>query len=163
MSSGRKTMCTPEVIKALKTAREIGASIKDCCLFAGIDPAQYYKWMNRGELGEEPYRDFRDTLLRAKGRGIVALLANVKTAAKSGDWRAAAWMLSMMNPDDYSVGKSKGDADKGVTHLNTQDDLQDALRELDLEQLKRIRSEFVSADDGTDDRPSSEGDETRLH
>jgi hypothetical protein len=141
-------MCTPEMIAEIVYARSMGATIKDSCTYAGISEASYHDWKVRGEAGEEPFADFLEQITQARAKCVVKNLEIVKNAGKK-DWRAAAHMLAILDPDNYAVGKMRRDAGDGVRHLNSQNDLQDALRELSDEQLAAISEAFDI--DGSDD------------
>ena len=65
---------------------------------AGIHPATYYRWMERGELAgnaaeDEPFRRFRSEVERALADAEAAAVGLIGKAARDGDSRAATWLL----------------------------------------------------------------------
>jgi hypothetical protein len=65
---GRRTLCTPERVEAIVAVVEAGGTDADACAEAGIAPATFYGWVDRGENGEAPYSEFLEALSRARAR-----------------------------------------------------------------------------------------------
>ena len=91
---GRPTKLTPEVQADLVQAIRLGATRELACDYVGISTTTLYRWLQQGDVAEDgPYREFRDAIKKAEGRGAVEALARIQTAAKDGSWQAAAWLL----------------------------------------------------------------------
>jgi hypothetical protein len=82
---GRRTLCTPERVEAIVAVVEAGGTDADACAEAGIAPATFYGWVDRGENGEAPYSEFLEALSRARARRPRAVLRRL---ADHPDWRA---------------------------------------------------------------------------
>jgi hypothetical protein len=97
----RPTKLTAEVEERLVTAIAAGASYRVACDCAQISYQSFRNWIKRAEQGEdEQFLQFLDHIEKAKARGALVLLAQIKEAAKR-DWRAAAWLLERRYPDSY--------------------------------------------------------------
>lgn len=99
----------------------LGCTIEDACEAAGVGKSTYYQWLEkaRGESPKPCYVEFADSVTRALHEAKVALVGMVHAAAygetghdrdgnpthKPGDWRAAAYLLSCRDPENYSVRK----------------------------------------------------------
>jgi hypothetical protein len=130
---GRPTKLTPEVQSILVFALSEGATIEHACDYAGIHPATFHRWVQRGEEDEPEFREFSEATTRARGRGIVTDLSTISTAVQAGDWRAAAWRLQHRYPEAYGAKlKISGDADHPlhVLHTMPQDQLQARILQL---------------------------------
>ena len=92
---------TPEVEAAVAEAVELGATWEKAADSAGIGGSTLREWKQRGEAGEAPFAAFLATLKRAEGAGIARSLRNIRQAADSGSWQAAAWLLERRYPADY--------------------------------------------------------------
>lgn len=80
--AGRKSKYTPELVKMIISALEVGAYQRHVCEAAGIDEDTFANWQRR-------YSDFSEAVSRAKAKGWIADLAAIRKAAQNGDWRAA--------------------------------------------------------------------------
>lgn len=97
---GRPTDCTPKVTAVIVRDLRAGLSISSACAAAGIDPATYHRWVQRGDEGP-PFSDFRDAVTQARSDGVRTLEQTVLNAATQ-DWRAAAWALERKAPGEWS-------------------------------------------------------------
>lgn len=79
---GRKAKLTPEVQKALVEAATVGATDEMCCSYAGIGKSTMYRWLEQGEAGRSPYREFREAFTRAREKCAVSDLATISEAAR---------------------------------------------------------------------------------
>ena len=127
----------------LLAALRCGMSVKKACQLAGITVWTYRAWYERGQNGEEPYKQFYDILeavqlemeqwcLRAikdaadpnKIEKIITTIesanGDIRTTTTEkpvkADWRAAAYLLEHIDPESY--GKER-DTQPTVTN-NTQ-------------------------------------------
>ena len=93
---GRPTICTPEVIEAVREAMEMGATQTIAQDYAGISSTAWHEWMAKGATGQQPYADFAAAVKASKGKGAIRNLGIIKDAAPN-DWKAAAWMLERVH------------------------------------------------------------------
>lgn len=114
MGSGRRTKCTPALIKEISQVLLAGNYICVACDYAGITEATYFGWINRataeldrveregGEVSEKEkiFVDFFKSVTRAR---TSAEIHSVHTLRKAGeeDWRASAFYLERSFPDRW--------------------------------------------------------------
>ena len=89
----RRTKLSPEIIRRLVEAIQIGCTYKQACDHAGISASTFYAWMERGRNGDIEFEEFLETIKRANAKSVIANLAVVQRAARDGSWKAAAWVL----------------------------------------------------------------------
>lgn len=78
--------------------REGQTSIDTACALVGISAKTYHEWMRR----EEPaFREFRQSIEKARAEAVQGYLGVIKHAAHNGTWQAAAWWLERVLPDQY--------------------------------------------------------------
>ena len=92
-----------ELVKWLK----LGYYIEDACTMAGIGKTTYYRWLEKAEEGLEEYRDFRDSVQKARAEAEGAHIMNIRKAADNGVWQASAWYLERSHPSKW--GKKNPD------------------------------------------------------
>ena len=92
-----------ELVKWLK----LGYYIEDACTLAGIGKTTYYRWLEKAEEGLEEYRDFRDSVQKARAEAEGAHIMNIRKAADNGVWQASAWYLERSHPSKW--GKKNPD------------------------------------------------------
>lgn len=86
-------------VDRLLQALRAGNYITVACQFAGIDESAYYRWMERGESeASGTHHDFRERVLEARSSAEVESLVQIRQAANSGTWQAAAWYLERSFP-----------------------------------------------------------------
>ncbi len=100
---GRPTKLTAEVHQRIVQALSLGNYRKDAAVFAGIDAATLRRWMARGRADPDGpcgalYEDVTQTQVFAK----ISALGCITKAARNGDWRAAAWYLQRLYPEQFS-------------------------------------------------------------
>jgi hypothetical protein len=66
--AGRKTKLTPELQQALCDALRGGCYVETACTLVGVDESTYYRWLEKGEKGQQPYREFRDAVKKAEAK-----------------------------------------------------------------------------------------------
>lgn len=95
---GQPTKRTPEVEEAIISALKAGATHRMAADYAGIALSTLQRW-----LAEESdaYKEFQDAVKRASASGDLASLETIQTAARSGQWQAAAWLLERRHPGEY--------------------------------------------------------------
>ena len=97
--AGRRTICTPEVIKAVCDNITLGLSNHDAAVLAGIAEATFYGWLKRGELEtqrvaetsrrqirqrERPFVEFLEAVKKAKSVRKQVLIGRIQKAAQGG-------------------------------------------------------------------------------
>lgn len=109
----------PEIFEGICKVVATGASYKTAAASVGVGESSLYQWLRLAkEEGTDPiYAAFANALMRARGRGEAALVGMVHRAARgepirndngdvvgytAGDWRAAQWLLSVRDPENYS-------------------------------------------------------------
>lgn len=90
----RKSKFNEAITGRIMEALRLGATYEIAAEYAGISRSTLYNWMEKGkEQKSGQYRTFLDSIKTAEARGAIANLAMIESAAKSGDWKAAAWRL----------------------------------------------------------------------
>lgn len=85
---------TPERMKRILQALELGATYQLAANAAGISASTLNRWMREDE-------EFGDECRSSEGKAAVRWLAKIEQAASAGDWHAAAWKLERRFPRDY--------------------------------------------------------------
>lgn len=101
---GRPTKLTPEVQDKIVAALRAGNYQETAAVYAGVEPRTFYRWMERGEsddADDEIYRQFRQTVEKAKADAEVRDIALIDKAAHDGSWQAAAWKLERKFPQKW--------------------------------------------------------------
>lgn len=141
--AGRPTDCTEPMIAELCEWLAKGCSIKVATKICGISMATWSNWHRRGSEGEQPFSEFVNRTTRAIGDGLAS---RVGAIAGSGDWRADAWMLERMHPDEFGKRTEITGADGGPVQVH------DVTAAIDAELARRsaadlgIPVEVLSAD-----------------
>ncbi len=110
---------TPDGPEGVTRAEEIlnylrlGLSQEDAATMGGVSESTFYRWRERGEAAsqlhdegievpedEEPYREFWETLTRARVEGEAYHVRIIRDAGMA-DWRASAWFLERSQPAKY--------------------------------------------------------------
>ena len=99
---GRPTKCTPEVIERIAQALRLGNYADTAASYGGIDERTYYRWLEQGESGEEPYCQFCQAVKEASHVAEMRALGRIQQAADAGTWQAAAWFLERRTPGKWS-------------------------------------------------------------
>lgn len=91
---GRKTKISESVVQKICTAIKLGCTVQLAAGYANINVRTLYYWIQRGKEDQRgEYHDFFIRYKEAESIGAVNNLACINSAAKNGDWRAAAWIL----------------------------------------------------------------------
>ena len=114
---GRKTRLTPEIQQQVVTAISSGNWQEIACEYAGIHPATYYRWLERGQAEierlegdddaepneeETPYREFCEAVRKAQAVSEVQAVGLIRKAAVDGSWQAAGWYLERSHPKRWA-------------------------------------------------------------
>jgi hypothetical protein len=136
---------------------------------------------------EGPYVDFLQSCLRATSEAIAQLVADVRSATGAqarevlydregrtiviagkvqtakpdrGDWRAAAWLVERMDPEQYHLPTKVevgGDPDGAPIEVSVLDQLQDELDHLNRNMTASDAARVRALRGGQDGRPEGEG------
>lgn len=151
--SGRPTKLDDETMKRIVGAIQRGAPIRTAARLGGVDPATFYRWLQRGEKAKSgAFRDFRDEVLRAREEGLAVLLQRVHDASKhqirrrrtirrrdgteevveefDSDWRAAKFLLEVRDPKTFSVRRLIEAKLSGSVGVRSDDEEREAALEL---------------------------------
>ena len=95
---GRRTLCTPELTKRLCKLLSSACTIKTSCEACGVSEKSFFEWLGRGETGEQPFSQFRASVMRTRG---VAKVRIVRSILDCPDWRGKLEILARVFPDEY--------------------------------------------------------------
>jgi len=95
---GRPSKLTAEVIKNIQNWLRMGYFVEDAARMAGVHKATLYRWLEQGKEDREQeveslYADFCDAMERSRAEAEGMFINSIQTAAKRGQWQAAAWWL----------------------------------------------------------------------
>tara|TARA_A100001011_G_scaffold322991_1_gene344649 strand:+ start:555 stop:998 length:444 start_codon:yes stop_codon:yes gene_type:complete len=98
----RRSKLTPAVTRLFVQALELNMTIDLASKYAGITPATFYNWINRGHKeGAGEYFEFMETVNKAMAKAALVNMALIQKAANNGTWQASAWILERRFPDDF--------------------------------------------------------------
>ena len=149
--AGRPTKLTPEVRDLIVDGINAGLTFGLTCARAGVSPATFYRWLDRGETAKSGvFREFCDTVSRAKADSALRLVSQITLQAPT-DWRAAAFLLERRFPDDYGKRSEITGKDGGPVKVEakTQHVFQPTQEVWD--DILRIRAEGEKLRDGDTD------------
>jgi hypothetical protein len=101
---GRPTKCTPEKIAEIAAHMRDGLWAQQACCLAKIDEATYYRWVERGNEGREPYAAFCEAIKEAEVQAEKNALDTVRMGAVGSEavnWQSASWYLERRYPARY--------------------------------------------------------------
>ena len=151
----RPTKLTPEVHEAIVDGINAGLTYRLSCARAGVTPATFYKWLEKGEGAQSgALMEFFDAVERAKSDSALRLVSQITLQAPT-DWRAAAFILERRFPDDYGRRTEVTGKDGGPVKVDskTQHVFQPSQEVWD--QVLRKRAEFERLRDGDRDEYTS--------
>ena len=67
----------------------------------GIPKQNFFDWIRRAKVGEEPYFSLLKRLNSSRAKAVVILVARIRDAADYVSWQAAVRMLESMSADDW--------------------------------------------------------------
>ena len=148
----RPTKLTPEVEERVVRAIRAGNYPEVAAAHAGIHPATYYRWMERGALAgnaaeDEPFRRFRSEVERALADAEAAAVALIGKAARDGDSRAATWLLERRFSERWGSTRAPAQPDKTYAPMRSPDERDREIERL-LEGEMARRSESWSEGEG---------------
>jgi hypothetical protein len=92
-----RTKNTPERMQAVIDNIRDGQPITRAARLAGLNPATVHRWREEDE-------EFKEAVEDALEFQIAALTAKVDRASDT-DWKAAAWRLERLRPDEFGAKK----------------------------------------------------------
>jgi transposase-like protein len=101
---GRPTVLTPELREAIAKSIRGGCPTDDAAAMNGVDPATLYRWMERGRAGEPEFREFCESVTRARAAAKRRAIREVRQGvlvSGAKDWKAWAWWLERMYPNEF--------------------------------------------------------------
>lgn len=115
-------IASPDVVKALIGALELGSTIETACHVAGMSKAAYFNYIKTAEDDKEAgkktiFMEFMDKTTRARAR-VQSFVAGSILEAVADDWRAGAFLLTHGPEKSVWAEQSKlelsGDSDSPV-------------------------------------------------
>ena len=141
---GRPSKLTPELAARIVKAIAAGNYPEVAAESEGVGKTTLYRWMEQGARDESgPFREFRESVMRARARAERKMVRIVRTAARE-DPQSAQWYLERSASDRW------GRRDKVVIENAVRDELERALAKLEAaltpEEYDRVLC--ILADDG---------------
>lgn len=105
--SGLGADVTARIVQIIKA----GGFQESAAAAAGISRRTFYSWLARGDSDapeDEPYREFREAVERAKAEAESRHVVLISSAAAK-DWKAAAWLLERHNPERWAKPAQRND------------------------------------------------------
>lgn len=114
--TGRPGQLTEKIIADAAKLAGLGHSAGTVAEFVGVSRRSVERWLERGRAellrteendrakvrqSEEIYVEFCRKYESGRASAKKAMMECLFSAAKSGDWRAAAWWLERANPGEY--------------------------------------------------------------
>jgi transposase-like protein len=96
----RPTKLTPEVQKRITDAISTGVPREAAAAAAGIGETTLYRWLQLGQEGKAPYREFWEDLTRADYEYEAALVRQANRHAIT-DSRMCQWLLARKFPQRW--------------------------------------------------------------
>ena len=94
-----KPKCTKELINDAVKLKKTGMNNQDMCACLGISTTAFYRWINTPTSPR--HIELRDALKKTEGEFKTALRGRIIGKSKD-DWKAAAWMLERMYPEEFA-------------------------------------------------------------
>lgn len=122
---GRPCKLTEELTSELTELLEAGNPLDTSARAVGVAPSTLHRWNARGRnalraaeegeaITEEDalYVHLHQAVARARARSEVEALEVIRSAALSGTWQAAAWLLERRRPDLW--GRHRLEAERDI-------------------------------------------------
>ena len=139
--AGRNGKANAQTGEAIAELLRMGVGITLACSKAGITRQHVYLLLKRYRNGDPTLNPAQEAFARAvdNGRADFAMAAadNVRSHS-ANDWKASAWLLERLAPDDYSL-KQKLEISKAseLTDADLAEQLCDAVRALPTDSVHR--------------------------
>jgi len=104
---GRPTKCTAATTAIVAAHIAKGLPKRHAYALAGITHTAAEDWIRRGEGGELRFAAFSAACARARAEHVEVRIQRIQAAAagsgdgRPGDWRADAWLLEKLEPQDF--------------------------------------------------------------
>lgn len=101
---GRPTLFDEETANRVIEAVERGLTFSLAAAYGGISYSTLNRWRKKGQNCEDEEDDFRQfwkLLEQAKGEAALRLVNCIHSAAESGDWKAASWIMERRYSGDW--------------------------------------------------------------
>lgn len=151
---GRPTKLTPRTQTLITDLLGEGNTQIGACNAAGIAPATFYHWLERGEADHEAdkqtiYSEFVDAVTRAIGQSEAALVKFARNAAQK-DGRVALEMLARRFPDRWATKTQVNGTVRHTQQPATVDVPSDYARNMEIAKVLTEIAVF-GGEEGTDD------------
>ena len=104
---GRPTKLTSEVVDAVTKAIADGVPQRTAAALAGVSESTLQNWLKAGrERTTVAFVQFLERVKKARAEAVAVAIANINRASRR-DWRAAAWWLERMHPDQYGSDRRR--------------------------------------------------------
>nr|WP_302577926.1 hypothetical protein [Methanobrevibacter arboriphilus] len=114
-----KSKLTDKIQEKIIIAIENGANFKDAAVYNGITEQTFYNWLKRGKESKKgKYKDFYEKMKEAKIKNKMFHIKNINVAGKK-DWKASAWRLERMYPEEYARPEIQNNIE--INNTNNQD------------------------------------------
>ena len=141
---GRPTKLNADVQKQIVDLVRAGNYPEVAAQAAGINPATYYRWMQKGEEGTKPYGEFREAVKEAQAAAEAHAVTIVRKAALDGSWQAAAWFLERSKAERWRrkenvelTGKDGGPVEQRITGDTQREEVTSMIDELAARRAKK--------------------------
>ena len=99
---GRRPILRRKLKEQLLSMARAGVPIKIAVEGAGISRAVLYQWLQKANLGEEPYATFANELRTAQATARAQMVLQIrKHGAKY--WQAPAWILEHTDQENFGI------------------------------------------------------------
>jgi hypothetical protein len=95
---GRRTKLTPTLQRRLCKIIAMPCTIRSACEATGTGEATFFEWLSRGEKGEQPFAEFTEAVMRARGDGKTKILRSIWD---SDDVRVKLEALARIYPAEF--------------------------------------------------------------
>lgn len=132
--------CSPETIHCMADIARRTPSKRSISIRAGLHPKTWQRWEALAEQGEQPYLLWYQCMALSLSELEEEMLDNIRGAAVS-DWKAATWMLSKINKEEFA--EQKGGGDSSSTSIEIKNDKNSA--KVTINTLTREDTEKIGA------------------
>lgn len=99
----RPTKLNPDIAERIVQAMSVGATYEIAARVGGVNERTLRRWIALGERQKSgEYALFAKSVREVQSKLVTRLLAVIDKAAAMGDWKAAAWKLAHVLPEQYS-------------------------------------------------------------
>lgn len=147
-----KKKITDEFIEEAAGYIAFGMTAQDTYTVLGVSKSSWFGWLKKGKEAAEAgwpkrwaiYRKFYETIEKAKLKRKITYLQRIDNATDK-DWRAAAWLLEKLYPDEFAKraieAKVKHSGAVGSVEVSLSDIPEEEREQLVMEAIKAIKIE----------------------